>query len=144
MYVHMYVHMSVICHNINVQRMVRVILKTKQCFNKMSAKSATHSHRLADSSTCIFNEYGSHQQRAQCQFGSLGSSKDIPKSQCLVSCCRGHSTPIWTSCHIQPWSSRFGGQREAKHGEKGLEVKDEVENVTSKLKDKHENERFRG
>ena len=56
----MYVHMSVICHNINVQRMVRVILKTKQCFNKMSAKSATHSHRLADSSTCIFNEYGSH------------------------------------------------------------------------------------
>jgi len=31
-----------------------------------------------------------------------------------------------------------GGRREAKHGKKGLEVRGEVENVTSKLKYNHE------
>lgn len=101
----MYVYKSVICHNIYVQRMVRVILKTKQWFNKMSTIFTTQSQA---SRQLILHAYSTDTVHVSkglnvsfgCWFGSLWSSKDIPKSKGLIPCCRGHSTPNWTLRHL--------------------------------------------
>ena len=82
---HMYVYKSVICHNIYVQRMVRVILKTKQWFNKMSTIFTTQSQA---SRQLILHAYSTdtvHVSKGlNVSFGCL-LHYNLPKWQCVIS-----------------------------------------------------------